>query len=352
MAAHRKKPRQRPQRGTALRRALTLALAGAATATTAATTGALDSTAQASPRVSPEQVRDQVDRLYQEAEVATERFNGVKEKTKAAGEAYERLQDEAARRTGKLNDARRALGSYATAEYREGGLDPAVRLALSAEPDEYLADTALAERVGDRQAQAVEEVRRDAAELGRLRGRAADQRAGLVARQDELRRHKRTVTGKLEEARRLLARVTAEERARIMAPAAAPAPAPEPPAGGAEATGTRTGAVLAFARRAVGSPYVWGATGPNAFDCSGLTQAAYRAAGVSLPRTTYGQIDAGRRVGRDELRPGDLVFFYSGISHVGLYVGDGKMIHAPNPSSTVRLDPVDQMPFAGATRVI
>jgi cell wall-associated NlpC family hydrolase len=108
---------------------------------------------------------------------------------------------------------------------------------------------------------------------------------------------------------------------------------------------------VAYAYGKLGSPYVWGATGPHAFDCSGLVQAAYRAAGLSLPRTSYAQINAGRRVSRSELRPGDLVFFYPGISHVGIYVGGGRMIHAPNPSAPVRVAPIDQMPFAGATRV-
>ncbi len=114
----------------------------------------------------------------------------------------------------------------------------------------------------------------------------------------------------------------------------------------------RAAAAVAYAHRKIGSPYVWGATGPDAFDCSGLVQAAYRAAGVALPRTTYAQIGAGRRVSRAELLPGDLVFFYPGISHVGIYVGNGRMIHAPNPSAPVRSAPIDQMPFAGATRVV
>lgn len=80
-------------------------------------------------------------------------------------------------------------------------------------------------------------------------------------------------------------------------------------------------------------------------------QAAYRSAGISLPRTTYAQINAGQRVSRSQLQPGDLVFFYSGISHVGMYVGNGQMVHAPNPSAPVRVAPIDEMPFAGATRV-
>jgi cell wall-associated NlpC family hydrolase len=119
-----------------------------------------------------------------------------------------------------------------------------------------------------------------------------------------------------------------------------------------DAPNSRAAAAVAYAYQKLGSPYVWGATGPNAFDCSGLTQAAYGSAGVSLPRTTYAQINAGRRVARSELRPGDLVFFYAGITHVGIYVGNGQMIHAPNPTAPVRLAPINEMPLSGATRVV
>ncbi|MGW7204083.1 C40 family peptidase, partial [Streptomyces sp. NPDC054837] len=123
-------------------------------------------------------------------------------------------------------------------------------------------------------------------------------------------------------------------------------------AGAVQAPNSRAAAAVSYASSKLGSPYVWGATGPDAFDCSGLMQAAYRSAGISLPRTTYAQIDTGRRVARSELLPGDLVFFYSAISHVGIYIGNGQMIHAPNPSAPVRVAPIDEMPFAGATRVV
>jgi cell wall-associated NlpC family hydrolase len=101
----------------------------------------------------------------------------------------------------------------------------------------------------------------------------------------------------------------------------------------------------------LGSPYVWGAAGPSAFDCSGLAVWAYKQAGVSLPHNSAAQSRVGTPVSINALRPGDLVFFYSGVSHVGIYVGDGQMIHAPNPSAPVRIAPIDEMPFAGATRV-
>ncbi|MFT4164639.1 MAG: NlpC/P60 family protein [Microlunatus sp.] len=108
---------------------------------------------------------------------------------------------------------------------------------------------------------------------------------------------------------------------------------------------------LDFAREQLGEPYVFGATGPDRWDCSGLTQAAWRAAGVSIPRTTYTQVKIGTRIARADLQPGDLVFFYgSRPSHVGLYAGDGLIIHAPRPGKTVSYSKISSMPYAGAVR--
>ncbi|WP_399887738.1 NlpC/P60 family protein [Streptomyces sp. BBFR51] len=349
MGAHRK-PRQRATGGGRARTAATITLAGAATAT------GLGGTGHADPQPTAAQVRAKVDKLYQEAEVATEKYNGAKEKAATAERRLEELRDEAARKEDRLNTAREALGSVAAAQYRSGGLDPALQLALSTDPDGYLDGAAFVERAGSRQKAAVGRVRKQLRDIEQLRGAARLELSSLKSRRAELKRHRETVTGKLETARRLLSGLTAEERAGVGHGTAARAsrsasgprgalPAP------AQAPNSRAAAAVAYAHQKLGSPYVWGATGPNAFDCSGLTQAAYRAAGVSLPRTTYAQIDAGRRVPRSELRPGDLVFFYSGISHVGIYIGKGQMIHAPNPSAPVRVAPVDEMPFAGAARV-
>ncbi|MFD1813116.1 C40 family peptidase [Rhodococcus gannanensis] len=99
----------------------------------------------------------------------------------------------------------------------------------------------------------------------------------------------------------------------------------------------------------LGSPYVWGATGPNSFDCSGLVQWAYRQVGVSVPRTTYDQVRSGTSVARDGLLPGDVVLF-AGAEHVGLYAGDGMIVHAPTAGQPVKKSPVDSMPFFAARR--
>lgn len=347
MASHRK-PRQRPLSGGTVRTAATLALAGAATAT------AFEGTSQADPRPTPSQVTSEVDRLYEEAEEATERYNGAKEKADEAELALTGLREETARKADQLNTARSALGSLAASQYRKGSLGTTVQLALAADPQEYLSQASFITRAGDRNAAGISTVRRRLDEVGKLREQAAGRLADLRARQDELAEHKALIEGKLSTAKRLLAKLTAEERAAYEAQSAGASPAgrqsaaPPPPSGGGG--GSRAAGAIAFAYGAIGKPYVWGATGPGSFDCSGLTQAAWRSAGVSLPRTTYTQINAGRRVSRDQLAPGDLVFFYSGVTHVGLYIGNGQMIHAPRPGSTVRVAPIDSMPWAGASR--
>ncbi|WP_405732474.1 NlpC/P60 family protein [Streptomyces sp. NBC_00028] len=352
MAAHRK-PRQRSVGGNTARTAATIALAGAATAT------GFDGIGHAEPNLTPAQVKAKVDKLYQEAEVATEKYNGAKEKADAAEERLKTLRDEAARKTDKLNSARDALGSMAAAQYREGGLDPSLQLALSSDPDHYLDSAEFVDRAGTRQAASVASVRRQLREIEQLRGAAHIELTSLKSRQAELKRHKKTITGKLDAARRLLAQLPAEERAtdtqhasRGSSTGGARETLTPTTDSAAQAPNSRAAAAVSYAYTKLGSPYVWGATGPDAFDCSGLTQAAYRSAGISLPRTTYAQIDAGRRVSRSELQPGDLVFFYSAISHVGIYIGNGQMIHAPNPTAPVRIAPIDEMPFAGATRVV
>ncbi|MFF4264150.1 C40 family peptidase [Streptomyces virginiae] len=354
MASHRK-PRQRPLSGGPVRTtAATLALAGAATAT------AFEGTSQADPRPTPAQVKSEVDRLYQEAEAATEQYNGAKEQADEAERALTGLREETARKTDQLNTARSALGTLAASQYRSGSLGTAVQLAMASDPQEYLSQAAFIARAGDRNAAGITTVRRRLDEVGKLREQASGRLADLRSRQRELASHKAVIEEKLTAAKNMLARLTAEERAAYEAGSpGGSATAPAGSTGSAASTGStppppsdgsRAARAVAFAYSAIGKPYVWGATGPGSFDCSGLTQAAWRSAGVSLPRTTYTQINAGRRVSRDQLAPGDLVFFYSGVTHVGLYIGNGQMIHAPRPGSTVRLAPIDSMPWAGASR--
>ncbi len=128
-------------------------------------------------------------------------------------------------------------------------------------------------------------------------------------------------------------------------PAAAVAPAPA-----AVPTATTTSA-MNNALSKIGSPYRYGAAGPTAFDCSGLVNWAFRGAGVALPRTSRAQSAVGTPVAKADLRPGDLVFFYRPVSHVGIYIGDGKIVHASNRKSPVKISDINRMPFNSARRV-
>lgn len=120
---------------------------------------------------------------------------------------------------------------------------------------------------------------------------------------------------------------------------------------GLPAGSARAAAAVMAVQRALGLPYVWGANGPSGFDCSGLMQWAYAQAGVSLPRTSQAQRYAGRMVPLAQARPGDLVAYRADASHIGMYVGNGQVIHAPYPGAPVRYDPVGMMPVSSVTRV-
>ncbi|RBM19538.1 hypothetical protein DEH69_10620 [Streptomyces sp. PT12] len=345
MAKHRKnllwRRTHRKPMPVALRAAATLTLAGAASAT------ALDGSALAEPEPTLAEVEERVDALHAEAEEATEAFNAATEAAEEAEADLDDLRDRAARRTAELNEARDALGSQAGAEYRTGGLPAALQLALSADPEDFLRRADLVDRGDVGRARALRDVERRVRDIERLREEAEDRAEALAEARERAAEQREVIDDRIDEAEELLATRTAKERERLLGEERQ---GPVAPASAAVATSPRAAAAVGYAYAQLGKPYGWGATGPDAFDCSGLTQAAWRAAGVALPRTSYAQVDAGTRVSRAELAPGDLVFYYSGISHVGIYVGDGQIIHASRAGTPVRMAPVDSMPFAAATR--
>ncbi|MDT0265235.1 C40 family peptidase [Streptomyces sp. DSM 44915] len=340
-------------RRSSLRVAAGLTLAGAATA------GALDTPALADPEPTLAEVEERVDALHHEAAQATEAFNAATETAEEAEAELAELSDRAARRTAELNDARNALGAHASASYRAGGMPAGLALALSSDPDEFLRRADVLNRTGDRQSQRVREIGDKLRELEQLRDEADERAEEYAEATEEADRQRLVVEERLAEAEELLATRTEEERARVLAEESdevAPVRAARDEPRAAEAAETapaptaRAATAVGFATAQLGKPYGWGATGPDAFDCSGLTQAAWGAAGVSLPRTSYAQAGAGVRVSRSELAPGDLVFYYADNSHVALYIGNGQIVHAARSGTPVRLADVDSMPFNGATR--
>ncbi|MFI2369711.1 NlpC/P60 family protein [Streptomyces sp. NPDC018833] len=321
----------------------------AAAATAAAALGAAP--AGAEPQEPAQATRARVDRLYEEAEQATERFNKAGEKVDRLSERVGYVQESVARGQERINRMREALGSVAGAQYRSGGVDPALELLLSADPDTYLERAAVLDRISERQSAALDELRREQRDLGQERAEAALDLAELERSRSAVARHKRSVERKLAEARRLLNALPDEERADFdrLSRSGRDGAVPEL-TGLAPGSGHAAAAALA-ARSAVGRPYVWGASGPTGFDCSGLVQWSYAQAGVGLPRTSQAQANAGRRIPLSEARPGDIVTYRGDASHVGMYMGNGQVVHAPYPGAAVRYDPVGMMPIHAVTRV-
>ncbi|GAB7074249.1 glycoside hydrolase [Streptomyces albidoflavus] len=389
MASHRK-PRA-PRNRTA----------GALGLTTAALTSValLSQTAQAAPqrpaaKPSLEEVQKKVDRLYREAGTATQKYNAAQERTKNQRAKVDKLLDGVAKRADKLNAARGELGAFAAAQYRSGGVSETATLLLADDPQSWFDQNQLMNRLTQRQKAVIDDYQTQQAEAGRERAKAARQLESLTESQRALKDSKREVQGKLTEARTLLSELTAEEKERLAEierkkqaeaerkakeraekeeaerkarEAAEEKEREESGSGSGSGSGTGTGSgggstapdssyaakaekVIAFARAQMGKPYVWGAAGPDSFDCSGLTQAAWKTAGISLPRTTWDQVGVGQKVSVDNAQPGDLVFFYDDISHVGIYIGGGEMIHAPKPGADVRVESIYYMPIHSVVR--
>ncbi|MFJ8153053.1 NlpC/P60 family protein [Streptomyces sp. NPDC094468] len=294
--------------------------------------------------------RAEVDRLYQQAEEATEAYNRADERAGVLRREVNDAQDRIARRQQSVNTLREALGSLAGAQYRSGGIDPTVALLFSDDPQEYLDRASLIDRIDVRQAGQLKELRSAMRELAQERDEAAGRLAELERSRTAVASHKAAVERKLAEARRLLGALPAADRADFARASRGDARADLPLLSGATAPDARAAAAVAAARAALGRPYVWGANGPSGFDCSGLMQWSYAQAGIHLPRTSQEQRGAGRQVPLSQAQPGDLVVYRSDASHVGMYVGNGQVIHAPYPGAPVRYDPVGMMPISSVTR--
>ncbi|MFJ8820180.1 NlpC/P60 family protein [Streptomyces sp. NPDC102467] len=378
MASHRK-PRSRSRMSGGLRTTPAVGITTAALTSVAL----LSQTAQAAPaqptKPSLQEVQKKVDSLYRQAETATQKYNSAKEQTDSKKKQVDKLLDDIAQRTEKMNTARQELGRFAAQQYRSGGISDTATMFLADDPEDYFAQNRLMSRMTASQKKAVDDYQEQQRTTAKKRTEAQENLQQLTSSQTDLKTSKHSVQTKLSDARVLLSKLTAEEKQRLAAiekkkekaarkkaaelaqkqkaeekkkrQAAEDAAQQEGGSGSGSgagsglsdpSTGTSSGyaakaaKALAFAKTQEGKPYVWGATGPDSYDCSGLTQAAWKAAGISLPRTTWDQVEVGRTVSLSDIQPGDLVFFYDDISHVGLYLGDGMMIHAPKPGAYVR----------------
>lgn len=314
--------------------------------------------ANARPRIDTAQQR--VDRLFHQAEVASERYNNAGMRLAASKTQLTALSTDLARQQRSVDTMRHEVATLMVAQYQGQELSTAGQVVLSNDPGKFIANLSALSAYDNQRGQLLASY---GAQLDQLRLRQAavgNEVRQLAGAKRSLGKDKADIDRLAAAAKAQLKKLKAAQAARAVeaarasrsagspvtaasgaAPAAVPAPAP--------ASG-RAAAALQFAMTQVGKAYVYGAAGPSAYDCSGLTMAAWGQAGVGLPHSAAAQMGMGTPVSESQLQPGDLVFYYSPVSHVGMYIGHGMIVNAENPSTGVTVTGLHTMPYSGAVR--
>ena len=296
--------------------------------------------ANAEPDIKDVQAR--VDRLYREAEQASERYNDAKLELTSLKRDLGLLKADQGRQDDRLEKVRRQVQDSVIRQYEGQNLSAMGQVVLSDDPQKFLSQLSTMSAYNDMQDQLFDDYATELKSLD-IRSDATAKRAAQVATLEEkLGDEKATIDKKLAEAKTLLGELQAKEREEILSRGSTRTPS-------VSASG-RAAAAVSYAMAQVGKAYVYGAAGPSAFDCSGLTMMAWAQAGVSLPHSSSAQYSSGPHVAESDLQPGDLVFYYSPISHVGMYIGNGLIVHAANPGTGVVVSGVFSMPYSGAVR--
>lgn len=304
-----------------------------------------------------EEVRKKIDRLYREAGTATDAYNAAEEKAEKQSEEIVRLARSIDKGQAKLDKLKARAGAAARAQYRGGGMPDEARLMLSDNPSRFL-DGAGRLRQGQHATKAMlTEMSRTQTDLKTYAKDAAAQWKKLEANRKAKAEAKKKVKKKIAAAERMESRLEKKERERLRKleeEAALRQQSAWVDTGvlkNAKGEATTPGKkAIAFATAQIGKPYVWGAEGPKSFDCSGLTSQAWAAAGKGIPRTSQEQWKQLPRVDVKNMRPGDLIIYHKDASHVGLYVGDGAIVHAPRPGRSVTVAGAGSMEILGVVR--
>ena len=308
--------------------------------------------------------------LESKAESATERFNESRNELQEVRRQLDALKAKVKRERREMREILGAVDDLARAAYTSGGLDTSLQVLLSEDPNEFLAQAAALDAVQRGQASALRKTATARLRLAQSEAAVLDKEARAKDLRGRMKEAKEEANDRLAEAERVLANLEEKERRRLArlareereaARAAALAAQAElnssSSAGGGFTGSGRAAKAVMYALSQVGDRYVAAAAGPNSLDCSGLTMTAWRQAGVSLPHYSRSQYSVTRRVPLSQAQAGDLVFYFKrGTHHVGLYIGNGKMVHAANPRSGVVvsniLGPWYSSRFSGIGRVV
>ncbi|MGB2571399.1 NlpC/P60 family protein [Micromonospora citrea] len=331
MPLHRHAQGQPPARPAALRRAARRLLTLVAAVVVG--TGMVAVPAYAAP--TPEEIEAAIDKQWEQLEPTIEQYNKVRAQLKKDRKKAEELQKKIEPLALQTELALNRVGDMASRYYMTGPSQDIGALLVSAKPDTLTEQLTYLDRLAARERKELQVVIDAKQKLDDEKGKLDALIAAEVKQEKELAAKKTQINAEIKRLQASMPKTTVKV-------------AGCPTINGVVSSAAQT--AIRVACQQVGDPYVWGADGPDSFDCSGLTQYAYKAAGISLTHHTGDQWNEGRAIPRSEARPGDLVFFFSDLHHMGLYLGNDTMVHAPRTGKPVQVSSINTMPVAGFRR--
>ena len=320
--------------------------------------------------------KEKLDRIHEESANLDAQLIETITRAEESESKLETLKQDLSAQESKVSQLGTNLGDLAMMQLNGGGMDITGQLLGSSDDTTFLSGLTTIQNETDRSMADLQTLQVEQARLDTLRGQQETITESLKADRAAKEKLAKEYEAKEAEAQQVYDRLSAEEQERLRKleeqrqqeeaareqatrESASPTPSPStgagdksdsPPSSSGGGSG-RAQQAVSYALAQVGKGYVMGTTGPSTFDCSGLMYAAYKQVGISLPRTSQAQFSAGTSVSKGDLQPGDLVFYYGGITHVGMYIGNGQIVHAANPRSGVVTASVNSMPYQGARRV-
>ncbi|WP_405899047.1 NlpC/P60 family protein [Streptomyces sp. NBC_00727] len=304
-----------------------------------------------------EEVRAEIDELYLKAGAATDAYNLAEEKAKKQSGELVELAQTIAEGQAKIADLKNRAGAQAREQYRNAGFPPGAQLMLSGDPQLFLDGISRARQGQQATKGLLGQLTRSQEDLETYTKDANTNWTKLEASRVKQAKAKKKINAQIAAAKKLESQLEKEERVRLLK-------MEQEEARRAQTSWLGSGALkeinreasplgkkaLAFATAQIGKPYVWGAEGPKSYDCSGLTSQAWAAAGRPIPRTSQEQWRLLPHIEIKDMRPGDLIIYHADATHVGMYVGDGQIVHAPRPGRNVTLAGAGSMQILGVVR--
>ena len=304
------------------------------------------------------EAKAQVEKLEDEVSQADEDYDQAKIALTDGQHKVDAMNKQISDQQKKVDQLTQQARAIALMQFQGRGVDTTLQVFTSSDPDSFLSQLSTTNKMDQNMNDMLQVQQLEQAKLVEMQRELTAQVDSLDATKQQAADLEKQIKQKLADAKAVVSQMTAAQQAALQA-SMSKSSRPSLTFSDADVSGTDANAsaikAVEYAVSKVGhASYVWGAAGPNAFDCSGLAMAAYRSVGVSLPHSSQAMSRVGRAVSRNELKPGDLLFWYNPVHHVSIYIGNGKMVHAANSRLDLRIDDVAswRAPFAGARRIL